>query len=428
MSSPAAFIQNVVTGYFARPVDAESTEKLSDFLSGIGSDELVAYLSNDDTIRFAIDCESLTSGSLAVIFKKSKGVDIRNLQRYINGLTFQTYVVEPEISTYLPANRVSSAKIATQVIDQLGSRGRSLVENLSNMENLSELNAGLTVINESLLGQRSDTKKDLILAYADALYAELANEMVQNANNPVNDIIPSLEKLRRFISKQGTENCNETKTIMAICHHLGMIRDLIRSINILCGHKLDPPKLPMGDIEGKAEGIVRKLIKEYGDETRRQFSKIINGARSLSHVLHICHQHAVLFTNCQIDDRESILQKLEENLKSGPKQFDSATSNDTIRQIMISMWREKAAKNTIEVAKSLSADSLSRVSTEMYLKEQENRSQLFSQWLEVVEDELDDLIFEIDQKQQVFHFDQSSGKLKLGFSLRWETLLREVII
>ena len=48
------------------------------------------------------------------------------------------------------------------------------------------------------------------------------------------------------------------------------------------------------------------------------------------------------------------------------------------------------------------------------------------QWVESVEDELTDLMFEIDQKQQVFQFNKSTGKLELGFSLRWESLLREV--
>ena len=49
-----------------------------------------------------------------------------------------------------------------------------------------------------------------------------------------------------------------------------------------------------------------------------------------------------------------------------------------------------------------------------------------SRWHESTEDEIDDLIFEIDQKQQVFQFDEKNGKLNLGFSLRWETLLEEV--
>lgn len=422
MTNPASFIETVVTGYFSLPLHRASTNTIEEFLSG--REQLIAFVSDND-IAFCNTAESLTAGSLALIFKKGKGVDLTD-SKDINGLTFQTYLVEHGTATYLPTNRVVSAKIAVQVIDQLGSRGRNLVENLSNMENLGELNAGITVINESLLGQRSDTKKDLILIYADALYAELTNEMLQNASNPVNDILPSLEKLRRLISKQGTENCNQTKSLLTVCHHLGMIRNFIKSINILCGTTLESPKLSLDDVEGAAEGAIKNLIKEHGDEAKRQLSTLINAAGSLSHVLHICHQHAVLFTTCQFDDRESILQKLVENLKSSSKETETKSGNDIIRQMMVSMWREKAAKNTIEVAKSFSAESLGRISTDMYLKEQENRTKLFSQWLEDVEDELDDLIFEIDQKQQVFNFDESSGKLKLGFSLRWETLLREV--
>ena len=80
----------------------------------------------------------------------------------------------------------------------------------------------------------------------------------------------------------------------------------------------------------------------------------------------------------------------------------------------------------VPVAKAMSAESLARVATEMYLKQQDNRSKLFSQWQEQIEDELDDLIFEIDQKKQVFQFDKKTGKLQLGFATRWEVLLREV--
>ena len=71
-------------------------------------------------------------------------------------------------------------------------------------------------------------------------------------------------------------------------------------------------------------------------------------------------------------------------------------------------------------------EALRRNATEMYLKEQENGKSLMSRWHESTEDEIDDLIFEIDQKQQVFQFDQKNGRLNLGFSLRWETLLEEV--
>ena len=131
----------------------------------------------------------------------------------------------------------------------MGSRGRSLVENLSNMENLGELNAGLTVINESLLSQRSDSKKDLILLYADALYAELSNQMLQNLENSASDIVPSLEKLRILISKQGTENCDQTKSMLLLCTTLGTIRSLVTSINVLCSKNLELPTLTAENVE-----------------------------------------------------------------------------------------------------------------------------------------------------------------------------------
>ena len=123
-----------------------------------------------------------------------------------------------------------------------------------------------------------------------------------------------------------------------------------------------------------------------------------------------------------MDDNTSIVTKLDQNLKIESDVVDSGI----IRQIMLSKWREKSAKDTIDVAKAIGVEALRRNATEMYLKEQENGKSLMSRWHESTEDEIDDLIFEIDQKQQVFQFDEKNGKLNLGFSLRWETLLEEV--
>ena len=89
------------------------------------------------------------------------------------------------------------------------------------------------------------------------------------------------------------------------------------------------------------------------------------------------------------------------------------------------MWVEQSAKETIGVAKSLKADSLSRTSTDIYCQQQEKRKELFNTWQQQVEDEVGELVLEIDKDQEVFSFN-TSGKLRLSFSTRWEILLREV--
>ena len=93
-------------------------------------------------------------GTTVLKFNKPPGLDLSN-SRSLQNLTFESFVYEDSGTSYLPSGRISSSKISSQVYDQLGSRGRGLVENLGNMESASELLAGLSVINETLLAQRS---------------------------------------------------------------------------------------------------------------------------------------------------------------------------------------------------------------------------------------------------------------------------------
>jgi hypothetical protein len=159
---------------------------------------------------------------------------------------------------------------------------------------------------------------------------------------------------------------------------------------------------------------MQSLISSHGEECSKCLSSLFRSSSSLSQILHLAHRHSVVFSVSKFADSEWVVQQLESNLKSTVKPTKNS-SNDIIRQIMISMWQEKAAKNTIEVAKAMSSESLSRSATEIYLKEQEKRSKLFAKWSEDVSEEFDDLIFEIDSEKTVFNFEEKTGKLELRY-------------
>ena len=216
-----------------------------------------------------------------------------------------------------------------------------------------------------------DNKKDLVLCYSDALYAEQTNKILQSESIPLTDIIPVLEKLRKIISKQGTENADQTKGILVVCQTVEKLKKLVRSINSLCNKKLEVPTVDVKSLQNGAQTTMKTLISEYGAESKREFHKHVTSANSLGHILHLAHQHATLLSIGQVENKDFLIQKLEENLQSVQDDNSMHSSGDeNIRKIMFSMWREKSAKKTIEIAKALKSESLSRAATEEYLKEQ----------------------------------------------------------
>ena len=59
------------------------------------------------------------------------------------------------------------------------------------------------------------------------------------------------------------------------------------------------------------------------------------------------------------------------------------------------------------------------------MEQAEKRKQLNDQWANAIEEEVGDLISRLSPNQEVFTFTKS-GQLKMGFSPRWEVILREV--
>ena len=59
------------------------------------------------------------------------------------------------------------------------------------------------------------------------------------------------------------------------------------------------------------------------------------------------------------------------------------------------------------------------------MEQAEKRKQLNDQWAIAIEEEVGDLISKLSPNQEVFTFTKS-GQLKMGFSPRWEVILREV--
>ena len=92
---------------------------------------------------------------------------------------------------------------------------------------------------------------------------------------------------------------------------------------------------------------------------------------------------------------------------------------------MATQWIEKSALDTVRVARSLDSDSLLRKATKVNLEQQEKRKKLNEKWLTAIEDEVAELISQISQNEEVFTF-AKNGQLKMGFSPRWEVILREV--
>ena len=92
---------------------------------------------------------------------------------------------------------------------------------------------------------------------------------------------------------------------------------------------------------------------------------------------------------------------------------------------MLTQWMEKTAKDTALVAQSLDSDSLLRRATKVNLEQQEKRKKLNNKCFSSIEAEVADLISQIGSNQEVFTFHRK-GQLVMGFSPRWEVILREV--
>ena len=63
---------------------------------------------------------------------------------------------------------------------------------------------------EIVQSQRSDSKKDTVLKYTDAFYAEFADKLIQKKKS-LSIVSPYMEKLVKLIGKTGVENCDQTK-------------------------------------------------------------------------------------------------------------------------------------------------------------------------------------------------------------------------
>ena len=85
-----------------------------------------------------------------------------------------------------------------------------------------------SLASEIVQSQRSDSKKDTVLKYTDAFYAEFADKLIQKKKS-LSIVSPYMEKLVKLIGKTGVENCDQTKASFqkddAACHLIGS-RDL----------------------------------------------------------------------------------------------------------------------------------------------------------------------------------------------------------
>ena len=98
--------------------------------------------------------------------------------------------------TYLSSNRDSSRRLAKYIRKKLGDlgtrskiskknnfqiffdrkKGETIVENFDSIDSENELAAAHTFVAEIIATQRSSTDRDMILKYADAFYAEFADQ------------------------------------------------------------------------------------------------------------------------------------------------------------------------------------------------------------------------------------------------------------
>ena len=424
----AAFVEAVVSGYFAQKQDDIDREAIEEFLASADAFQLIA-IDQKSNVKFT-SVDAIPDGAAAIIFKKPKGVKI-DQANMAGKLSFHTFAMVDGPLTYLSSNRETSRRLAKHVTKKLGSLGSSIIDNFDAIESETELAAAHAFLAEIVASQRSHTDRDLILKYVDAFYAEFADKAIQTEQGGMPQLMETLDKLIAMIDKSGVDGgCDQTRQIVAIWRNLDALKRVVDSIRILCKIQLvAPPVTDRTNIAQATDVEIRKLMKEYGRRCAGALSRDIASSSSPSRVLSLCTQHAPLFEHVELDEKETIVAMLEANLK--PDQTTALTvnapfnSSKLVKEMMATQWREKMARDTAVVAQSLDSDGLLRHATKANLEQQDKRKKLNEQWLTAIEDEVADLIAQIGSNREVFTFDRN-GQLTMGFSSRWEVILREV--
>ena len=137
-------------------------------------------------------------------------------------------------------------------------------------------------------------------------------------------LVGTLDKLVALIDKTGAEACDQTRQIVAIWRNLDALKRVVDSIRILCKVQLAvPPVTDRSNIAQATEVEIRKLMKDYGSRCKGALLRDISASSSPSRVLNLCAQHAQLFEHIQLDDKETIISMLDNNLKN-----DLSSSNE----------------------------------------------------------------------------------------------------
>ena len=358
----------------------------------------------------------LPSGAKAIVFTKSAGA---NLSENPTALSFQTFTQDEEVS-YLPIGRATSAALEPELVE-MGSRGRALIKNLEGMSSVSELVAGLTFVSEALGSIKSDSKKDQILRYTDALYVECGNEIFNDGAG--DELFDVLEKLVKTISLQGTDNAFQCKTFIESCRHVSAVRELVDRINSVTGKALVVPRVDVSNPEASAQKIGKSLIERFGPDLDDFVRKMIDQSKSPTQIVSRCSQCTAILRYMP-DRRAAVAEKLEAALEATNE--EKTEDLNPIKKMIYSFWQEGIARNIQKLGEAVHSESIATRAKERYQKEQTRRLELFHQWQEDIQDETDDMIIDFDQKSDVFHFNENTKKLELSFSDRWESLLCEV--
>ena len=250
----------------------------------------------------------LPSGAKAIVFTKSAGA---NLSENPTALSFQTFTQDEEVS-YLPIGRATSAALEPELVE-MGSRGRALIKNLEGMSSVSELVAGLTFVTEALGSIKSDSKKDQILRYTDALYVECGNEIFNDGAG--DELFDVLEKLVKTISLQGTDNAFQCKTFIESCRHVSAVRELVDRINSVTGKALVVPRVDVSNPEASAQKIGKSLIERFGPDLDDFVRKMIDQSKSPTQIVSRCSQCTAILRYMP-DRRAAVAEKLEVALEA----------------------------------------------------------------------------------------------------------------
>ncbi|CBY08725.1 unnamed protein product [Oikopleura dioica] len=370
----------------------------------------------DDSVQVVHATHVLPSGAKAIVFTKSAG---SNLSENPTALSFQTFTQDEEVS-YLPIGRATSAALEPEVLE-MGSRGRALIKNLEGMSSVSELVAGLTFVSEALGSIKSDSKRDQILRYTDALYVECGNEIFNDGAG--DEIFDVLDKLVKIINLQGTDNASQCKTFIESCRHVSAVRELVDRINSVTGKALVVPRVDVSNPEASAQKIGKRLIERFGPDLDDFVRKMIDQSKSPTQIVSRCSQCTAILRYMP-DRRAAVAEKLEVALEATNE--EKTEDLNPIKKMIYSFWQEGIARNIQKLGEAVNSESIATRAKERYQKEQTRRLELFHQWQEDIQDETDDMIIDFDQKSDVFHFNENTKKLELSFSDRWESLLCEV--